>query len=129
MGFQRQSAQRTLRYVLAYRLLFALRRGWRFNNPNLDQLGLLQVSYSMLDEFCSDETSLTQPTLTCAHYLPITESSFVFSFLTKCAAISVSKVCIWMLSNKTKPKPLPTASSVNVGLSTVMSGWRLLAIC
>jgi len=56
MGLQRQAAQRTLRYVLGYRLLFDLRRGWRFNNPNLDQLGLLQVGYSMLDEFCSDET-------------------------------------------------------------------------
>lgn len=56
MGLQRQTAQRTLRYVLGYRLLHDLRRGWRFNNPNLDQLGLLEVGYKLLDEFCSDET-------------------------------------------------------------------------
>lgn len=56
MGLQRKNAQRTLRYILGYRLLRDLRHGWRFNNPNLEQLGLLRVDYSMLDEFCSDET-------------------------------------------------------------------------
>lgn len=45
MGLARQEAQRTLRFIIAYRLLRDLRRGWRFNNPNLDQLGLLQIRY------------------------------------------------------------------------------------
>ena len=31
-----------------------LRRGWRYNNPNLDQLGLLTIRYRGLDEFCTD---------------------------------------------------------------------------
>lgn len=54
MGLARQEAQRTLRYIIGYRLLRDLRRGWRFNNPNLDQLGLLAIHYRSLDEFCSD---------------------------------------------------------------------------
>jgi Lhr-like helicase len=54
MGLARQEAQRSLRYIIGYRLLRDLRRGWRFNNPNLDQLGLLIISYRGLDEFCSD---------------------------------------------------------------------------
>ena len=54
MGLARQEAQRTLRYIIAYRLLRDLRRGWRFNNPNLDQLGLLAINYRCLDEFCAD---------------------------------------------------------------------------
>ncbi|WP_395600575.1 DEAD/DEAH box helicase [Pseudomonas sp. B19125] len=54
MGLARQEAQRSLRYIIGYRLLRDLRRGWRFNNPNLDQLGLLMISYRGLDEFCSD---------------------------------------------------------------------------
>lgn len=54
MGLARQEAQQTLRFILGYRLLRDLRRGWRFNNPNLDQLGLLKVSYRSLDEFCSE---------------------------------------------------------------------------
>lgn len=54
MGLARQEAQRTLRFIIAYRLLRDLRRGWRFNNPNLDQLGLLDIRYRSLDEFCTD---------------------------------------------------------------------------
>jgi len=54
MGLARQEAQRTLRYIIGYRLLRDLRRGWRFNNPNLDQLGLLAINYRSLDEFCDD---------------------------------------------------------------------------
>jgi superfamily II DNA/RNA helicase len=37
-----------------YRLLRDLRRGWRYNNPNLDQLGLLEIRYRDLDIFCAD---------------------------------------------------------------------------
>ncbi len=54
MGLARQEAQRTLRFIMGYRLLRDLRRGWRFNNPNLDQLGLLAINYRSLEEFCSD---------------------------------------------------------------------------
>ncbi|NIC35822.1 DEAD/DEAH box helicase [Halomonas desiderata] len=54
MGLARQEAQRTLRFIIAYRLLRDLRRGWRYNNPNLDQLGLLQIRYRDLDAFCAD---------------------------------------------------------------------------
>ena len=51
MGIARQEAQRTLRFILGHRLLRDLRRGWRFNNPNLDQLNLLTIAYRGLDEF------------------------------------------------------------------------------
>jgi hypothetical protein len=51
MGLARQDAQRTLRFILGYRLLRDLRRGWRFNNPNLDQLNLLTITYRGLDDF------------------------------------------------------------------------------
>lgn len=43
--------RRVLRFVLGYRLLNDLRRGWRNNNPNLDQLGLLRISCRHVDEF------------------------------------------------------------------------------
>ncbi|CBL44289.1 DEAD/DEAH box helicase [gamma proteobacterium HdN1] len=60
MGLARQEAQRTLRYIIGYRLLRDLRRGWRFNNPNLDQLGLLTINYRSLDEFCADTTAFSK---------------------------------------------------------------------
>lgn len=57
MGLARQDAQKALRFVLGYRLLRDLRRGWRFNNPNLDQLNLLRIQYRGLD-VCAQEDSL-----------------------------------------------------------------------
>ncbi len=54
MGLARQEAQRTLRFIIGYRLLRDLRRDWRFNNPNLDQLNLLAIRYRGLEEFCSE---------------------------------------------------------------------------
>jgi hypothetical protein len=56
MGLARQEAQRTLRFIIGYRLLRDLRRGWRFNNPNLDQLNLLAVRYRGMDEFCNEQS-------------------------------------------------------------------------
>lgn len=55
MGLARQEAQRTLRYIIGYRLIRDLRRGWRFNNPNLDQLALLKIDYRGLAEFCAED--------------------------------------------------------------------------
>lgn len=41
--------------ILSYRLLGDLARGWRYNNPNLIQLGMVQIDYEYLEELCSDE--------------------------------------------------------------------------
>ena len=49
------SAERAMRDVLGYRLMFDLKRGWRFNNPNLEQLDLLQMEIPVLRDLCRDE--------------------------------------------------------------------------
>ena len=59
MGPARLEAQRTVRFILGYRLVRDLRKGWRFNNPNLDQLRLLSIDYQGLDQFAADEALLT----------------------------------------------------------------------
>ena len=46
---------KTLRDVLGYRLYFDLQRGWRINNPNLEQLRLLEIRYLDLMDCCRDE--------------------------------------------------------------------------
>ena len=56
MGLAVQEAQKTLRFILGYRLMRDLRRGWRYNNPNLDQLDLLRINYRSLDAFSAEET-------------------------------------------------------------------------
>ncbi len=55
VGIALKEAERAAKFVLGYRLIRDLRKGWRNNNPSLDQLGLLEIHYSMLDEFTSDE--------------------------------------------------------------------------
>jgi superfamily II DNA/RNA helicase len=57
VGFNRMEAERTLREVLAYRAWFDQRRGWRYTNPNLEQLGLLTVRYEGLEELAADDAN------------------------------------------------------------------------
>src|SRR6185295_16617821 len=54
-GFNLQEAEGTLRQVLAYRVWFDQRRGWRYTNPNLEQLELVTVQYLGLSELAADE--------------------------------------------------------------------------
>lgn len=56
-GLAKTEAQRAMRFVLGYRLLRDLRKGWRFNNPNLLQLDLVQIDYLGLDEMAADANS------------------------------------------------------------------------
>ncbi len=56
VGLARQEAQRTVRFILGYRLVRDLRKGWRFNNPNLDQLRLLSIDYQGLRDFAAEDS-------------------------------------------------------------------------
>jgi superfamily II DNA/RNA helicase/very-short-patch-repair endonuclease len=49
-------AEKALRDVLGYRIFHDLRRGWRINNPNLEQLNLLKIEYDGLDQLINDES-------------------------------------------------------------------------
>jgi len=54
-GPARERTRQTLLNVLGYRIYRDLERGWRINNPNLEQLGLLGIRYQGLKACCSDE--------------------------------------------------------------------------
>ncbi len=54
-GIKKESTRKALRDVLGYRMYFDLQRGWRINNPNLEQLNLLKIGYRGLRECCGDE--------------------------------------------------------------------------
>ena len=49
-----EQARKTLRQVLAHRAWHDQRRGWRFTNPNLEELDLLRVEYRDLEAFCAE---------------------------------------------------------------------------
>ena len=52
-GFQIEDAEKALRDVLAHRLWIDQRKGWRYTNPNLEQLGLIRIVYRGIDEFAA----------------------------------------------------------------------------
>jgi Lhr-like helicase len=56
-GAGQVEAERTLSRVLAYRVWADQRRGWRFTNPNLEELGLVRADYLSLDELAEDNTA------------------------------------------------------------------------
>lgn len=62
------NAEKAIREVLAHRFWVDQRRGWRFTNPNLEQLGLIEVDYLGLDDMIGDDAVFDQnPTLTNAN--------------------------------------------------------------
>ena len=62
LGVGRQDAERSLTRVLAYRVWVDQRRGWRFTNPNLEELGLVTARYAALDELAgNDEAFASAP--------------------------------------------------------------------
>ncbi|MGT2506877.1 DEAD/DEAH box helicase [Cupriavidus basilensis] len=54
-GNTRRQVQEAMRGILGYRSYFDLRRGWRFNNPNLEQLGLIRIGYEDIDDLAADD--------------------------------------------------------------------------
>ena len=62
IGVALGNAERTLGRVIAYRVWADQRRGWRFTNPNLEDLGLIQASYFGLEEFSTDSSTFEQAT-------------------------------------------------------------------
>lgn len=55
----REDAQRCLAKVLAHRLWTDLRRGWRYTNPSLSVLKLINVAFIGLDEIAADRERLS----------------------------------------------------------------------
>ncbi|MBF0561547.1 MAG: DEAD/DEAH box helicase [Alphaproteobacteria bacterium] len=55
VGVNLLRAEETLRGVLAHRVWVDQRRGWRYTNPNLEQLKLIEVEYLGVTELSGDE--------------------------------------------------------------------------
>lgn len=55
IGVSLTNADRLLGRVIAYRVWADQRRGWRFTNPNLEDLGLIRANYGAVDELSVDQ--------------------------------------------------------------------------
>lgn len=51
---------KALKDYLQLRLLYDLKRGWRYNTPNLEQCALLNIDYFRLDEIVADDKLFAQ---------------------------------------------------------------------
>ncbi len=69
-GFNLQEAESTLRQVLSYRVWFDQRRGWRYTNPNLEQLGLVEVDYLGIDDLAADDAAFADGPSVLVHAKP-----------------------------------------------------------
>jgi hypothetical protein len=65
-------AERTLSRVLAYRVWSDQRRGRRFTNPSLEELGLLRAEYLSLDELAADNDAFAEAPTELRHADPAT---------------------------------------------------------
>src|SRR5205085_7432525 len=58
-GVAQVNAEQDLSRVLAYRVWADQRRGWRFTNPNLEELGLVCAEYVSLDDVAADDSAFS----------------------------------------------------------------------
>ena len=54
------NAEKSLRESLTHRFWIDQRRGWRYTNPNLEQLGLIKAHYLSLEELVADSSKFTE---------------------------------------------------------------------
>ena len=80
-GAGQVEAERTLSRVLAYRVWTDQRRGWRFTNPSLEELGLLRADYLSLDELAADNDAFAEAPTELRHADPATRRDALFILL------------------------------------------------
>lgn len=55
--------EKALKDYLLIRIIYDLKRGWRYNTPNLEQCGLLDINYEKLEAFASADHFWNEMTL------------------------------------------------------------------
>lgn len=65
LGANLIAAEKSIREALAHRFWIDQRRGWRFTNPNLEQLGLFEARYASIEDLAADQErfALADPVL------------------------------------------------------------------
>ncbi len=122
-------ASETLRFVLAYRTWYDQRRGWRYTNPNLEELGLLAIDYLELDEFCADDGNFSDapPMLRTADSACRAKAfETLFEYMRKGLAIDAAALDPLQL-NRNKDEALRLLREPwSIGREERLLGWRWL---
>lgn len=80
-GVNLQEAEATLRQMLAYRVWFDQRRGWRYTNPNLEQLQLVEVDYYGVKDLAADDAEFADAPALLKHASPGTREALLLETL------------------------------------------------
>ncbi|HLU24771.1 MAG TPA: DEAD/DEAH box helicase [Longimicrobiales bacterium] len=128
-----QRARDTLRSVLAYRVWYDQRRGWRHTNPNLEQLGMLRVEYEGLEEFCRDESRFRDAPDLVRRAAPETREQIfraLFDHLRKGLAVDAAALDPGTLVpvKETSRKLLRTPWGFGSDTDEAVRGWRWLVV-
>lgn len=129
VGLTLTDAGEALRSVLAYRTWFDQRRGWRFTNPNLEQLGLLRVDYLGLSAFCAEEAVFQgAPALLRAAKPVIREAVFrkLFDYMRQGLAVDATALDPARLGSLTDDAQRLLRNPWSIGREERLPGWRWL---
>ena len=103
IGRDLADAKEALRFVLAYRTWYDQRRGWRYTNPNLEELGLLRTDYQGLSTLCADaKTFVDAPPLFRNASAAVRERAFhaLFNYMRKGLAVDAAALDAQMLAQR-----------------------------
>lgn len=128
-----ERAKQTLRLVLAHRTWHDQRRGWRYTNPNLEELNLLRAEYRDLREFCRTESHFERaPDLLRRAEPEVREKVFrlLFDHLRRGLAVDAAALDPQALEQvrETSFKLLRAPWGFGRGLDDKPQGWRWLVI-
>lgn len=115
IGAKVLESERTLRDVLTYRLWFDQRRGWRYTNPNLEQLGLLEIEYAALNELVADESVFAAGPAVLANASP--------EVRTKVYKVLFDHLRTWMAVSSAVLDPMATDQLYQRSYSGLRSPW------
>ena len=131
VGRDLADAEEALRFVLAYRVWFDQRRGWRYTNPNLEDLGLLRVAYVDLDAFCADEKQFKDaPELLSQASPAVREDVFrcLFDYMRKGLAVDAAALDPQLLSQRKDEALRLLREPWGIGREERLLGWRWLFV-
>lgn len=129
VGRDLADAEETLRFVLAYRAWYDQRRGWRYTNPNLEELGLLQAEYVELEAFCTNDALFKDaPSLLREASATVRGNVFtcLFDYMRKGLAVDAAALDPQLLSQRKDEALRLLRDPWGVGREERLLGWRWL---
>jgi hypothetical protein len=119
----------TLRFVLAYRAWYDQRRGWRYTNPNIEDLGLLRVDYQDLAVLCANAEAFSDAPMLLRNASPQTREAVfrvLFDYMRKGLAVDAAALDPQMLAERKDDALRLLRDPWGIGREERLLGWRWL---